>query len=63
MPREGEVRRQIRESLGLPTVPDVAPQVPSEGYGCALLLWSYAARGNRAFVRNGPLGSLTNRVG
>jgi hypothetical protein len=40
MPREDEIRRQIRESLSLPPVPDVAPQVPMEGHVCEFPLWS-----------------------
>jgi hypothetical protein len=37
-----EVRRQIRESLGLPSRPEAQPTVPVEGHVCDFPLWSYS---------------------
>jgi hypothetical protein len=40
----GEVRRQIRESLGLPRIPEDKPTVPVEGHVCEFPLWSFSKR-------------------
>ena len=37
-----DVRRQIRESLGLPPVPEVKPTVPVEGHVCEFPFWSFS---------------------
>lgn len=37
-----EVRRQIRESLGLPSTPEDKPTVPVEGHVCEFPLWSFS---------------------
>jgi hypothetical protein len=45
-----EVRRQIRESLGLPSRPEARLTVPVEGHVCDFPLWSYSKR------RSGEVG-------
>ena len=42
-----EVRRQIRESLGLPSRPEAQPTVPVEGHVCDFPLWSYSKKRSR----------------
>ena|SRR5215831_456757 len=37
-----DVRRQIRESLGLPPQEDSAPTVPIEGHVCEFPVWSFS---------------------
>jgi len=39
-----EVRRQIRESLGLAPLPEAQPTVPVEGHVCDFPLWSYSKK-------------------
>jgi len=42
-----EVRRQIRESLGMTPVPDTRPTFPVEGHVCDFPLWSYSKKRSR----------------
>ena len=42
-----DVRRQIRESLGLPSRPEAQPRVPVEGHVCDFPLWSYSKKRSR----------------
>jgi hypothetical protein len=37
-----DVQRQIRESLGLPPVPEAKPTMPVEGHVCEFPLWSFS---------------------
>jgi hypothetical protein len=43
-PQVSEVKRQIRESLGLPPIPEMKPQVPVGGHVCEFPLWSYSKK-------------------
>jgi hypothetical protein len=36
-----EVKRQIRESLGLPPLPEAKPTIPVEGHVCEFPLWAF----------------------
>lgn len=49
-----EVRRQIRESLGLRPVPEIKQTFPVEGHVCDFPLWSYSRR------RSGETGLRIN---
>ena len=42
MPSSEEIKKQIRESLGLPPQPESHPTVPVEGHVCDFPLWSYS---------------------
>ena len=44
MPGSQEIKKQIRESLGLPHKPESHPTVPIEGHVCDFPLWSYSKR-------------------
>ena len=37
-----EIKKQIRESLGLPPKPETFPTVPVEGHVCDFPIWSYS---------------------
>src|SRR5438067_2432030 len=39
-----DVRRQIRESLGLPPVQESTPTVPVEGHVCDFPLWAFSKK-------------------
>src|SRR4029434_3365573 len=39
-----DVQRQIRDSLGLPPVPEVKPTVPVEGHVCEFPFWSFSKK-------------------
>src|SRR5215831_11754506 len=42
-----DVQRQIRESLGLPTVPEDTPTIAVEGHVCEFPLWSFSKKRSR----------------
>jgi hypothetical protein len=44
MPSSQEVKKQIRESLGLPARQESQPTVPIEGHVCDFPLWSYSKK-------------------
>jgi hypothetical protein len=39
-----EIKKQLRESLGLPPKPEVRPQLVVEGHVCDVPLWSFSKR-------------------
>ena len=39
-----EVQRQIRESLGLPSLPEAKPTMPVEGHVCEFPLWAFSKK-------------------
>jgi hypothetical protein len=39
-----DVRQQIRESLGVPSLPEAQPTVPSEGHVCEWPLWAFSKK-------------------
>jgi hypothetical protein len=43
-----DVRRQIRESLGLPPIPEGKPTMPVEGHVCEFPLWAFSKRRSAA---------------
>jgi hypothetical protein len=44
MPSRQEVKKLIRESLGLPPVNEPPPTFPVEGHVCDFPIWSYSKR-------------------
>jgi hypothetical protein len=43
-PDSADIKKQLRESLGLPPKPEVKPQVAVEGHVCDVPLWSFSKR-------------------
>jgi hypothetical protein len=39
-----EIKRQIQESLGLPTKPEPVPTLPQEGHAAEFPYWSFSKK-------------------
>jgi len=44
MSKRQDVKKQVRESLGLPSQPESIPTLPQEGHGAEFPLWSYSKK-------------------
>jgi len=53
-----DVRRQIRESLGLPPVQESTPTVPVEGHVCEFPLWAFSKRRGAVTTLHIPTATL-----